>query len=258
MIAPTDTQAGRNEDVVPSDENAELWASFKGKERSQTARERLFDLHMGFARSIARRHHREQAGADIEVSDLYQCAYTGLLEALDRFDPERGTPFRAFAAHRISGSVLDGIARASEVREQLSWRRRVRRERVRSLAECEHADEIPAVERLAELALGLALGFMLEGTGLFEDGEAGGENAPHTAYESAAWKETVDHLQAELAALPEREQVILRQHYINGVSFDDLASLMSVSKGRISQLHGAALLLLRRRLRGRGHFRLKR
>lgn len=242
------------------DDETALWRRLE-TDGGSAARERLFSLHANFARTIARRHHREHSRGDIDLVDLYQHAYTGLLEAIDRFDPDVGAPFRAFAAHRISGSVLDGIARMSEVREQISWRRRVRQERLRSLSEAESGKQgTPPIETLAELAVGLALGFMLEGTGLFaksEDDEAVNQ-AAETAYDSLAWKELVQQLQAEVLALPERERTILQEHYIHGVAFEQLASLLDLSKGRVSQLHRAALLLLRKRLREHGHFRMVR
>ena len=229
-----------------SEEEASLWQAFK-REGSRKARETLFDRHAVFAQSIARRLHREQSQGDLELSDLRQLAFAGLLEALDSFEPSYGTPFRAFAAHRVAGSVRDGIGRLSEVREQIAWRRRARRERLRSLAKGDGRGGLTSVERLAELAMGLALGFMLEDTGLFMQEERGASAA--TAYDSLAWKETVARMHEELSALSEREQTILRQHYIQGVGFEEVASLLGLSKGRISQIHRAALAVLRKRMR---------
>ncbi len=239
-----------------------LWQAFRA-EGSVAAREKLFTRHAAFARNIARRHHRQRSYGDIEMADLQQLAYAGLLEALDRYDPALGTPFRPFAAHRISGSVRDGIVRMSEMREQMSWQHRARRERLKSLAgeDTSQLGTSEAMAKLAEIAVGLALGFMLEGTGLFataEDTGADPASPASSAYESLAWKETVVQLQAELSLLPEREQTILRRHYLDGLDFDQLASLLAISKGRVSQLHRAALLLLRKRMGQRGHFRLRR
>jgi RNA polymerase sigma factor for flagellar operon FliA len=261
MASSSDAEPDAADRSLPdTDEEARLWADFK-RSGSSIARERLFARFVGFARNVARRLHREHSWGDLELADLQQHAYTGLLEALDRYDPDLGTPFRAFAAHRISGSIRDGIARTNEMREQISWRRRVRRERVRSLSAPDAEAPSTPIEKLAEIAAGLALGFMLEGTSLFvEDDADGGQpiRAAATAYDSAVWNETVSRLHEELATLPEREQNILRQHYIGGLSFDQLASLLSISKGRVSQLHRAALELLRKRLRERGYFRMTR
>ncbi len=243
------------------DGEAALWDEFKNN-GSVTARERLFMRHVAFARNIARRHHRETTWGDLELSDLRQLAYAGLLEALDRFDPGRGVPFRPFAAHRISGSVRDGIAQMSEARRQSTRRHEAWRERTRSLAEAADAElPIPdAMEKLAEIAVGLALGFILEDAGLtvHNDVEQGNLRSTATAYDSLVWRDMVSQLRLEIMNLPERERMILRAHYEDDVGFEHLASLLHLSKGRISQLHRAALTLLRQRMDRRGHFRLER
>jgi RNA polymerase sigma factor for flagellar operon FliA len=235
-----------------------LWQSFK-EQGSQAARQRLFAQHTAFARNIAARHFREQLYRDVEIGDLRQLAYAGLLEAIDRFDPSRGVPFRAFASHRISGSIRDGLSRMSEVREQISWRHRVNRERAQSLSEGTSDDlsTSEAMEKLAEIAVGLAVGFMLEGTGLVAERDDDAVSDGNNAYDSVAWKEMTARLQTELANLPERERYILMHHYGGSVGFDDIASVLHITKGRISQLHRGALALLRKRLSARGHFNLE-
>lgn len=233
-----------------------LWFAYRNQ-GSAAAREQLFSHHAAFARNIARRLFRERSRGDIDLQDLYQLAYMGLLESLDRFDPEHGTPFRAYAAHRISGNIRDGILRMTEIREQMAWRKRIYRERMQSIGERSGTQE--PVERLTEIVVGLALGFMLEGTGLYvqEDDETGDLHAnPRTAYDSLVWKEIIGHLRNEMQKLPRREYDILHKHYLEGVSFDDLSNLLGITKGRISQLHRAALALLKKRLADHGHVRM--
>ena len=57
--------------------------------------------------------------------------------------------------------------------------------------------------------------------------------------------------------LGERERHILRYHYLEGLSFGQIAQLLGLSNARISQLHKAALGTLQRRLAASGHFRLE-
>lgn len=248
-----------NSNPSAAEAEVELWHAFKDN-GSISARERLFSHYAPFARNIAKRHYRELSRGDIELAELFQLAYAGLLEALDRYDPVRGVPFRPFAAYRISGSIRDGLTQMSEVREQLSWQAQVRRERVQSLAVVQPDERSDSMSVLSALAVGVAIGFMLEGTGLYsgKEDEGGPAPAPSTAYESLAWSQTVAHLFAEFRSLPEREATILRQHYLCGVSFDNIAAMMGVTKGRVSQIHRAALMLLRKRMHERGHFRLER
>lgn len=239
-------------------EEASLWRAMR-EERSEAARERVFAFYLPFARALAGRQFKSRKGGDIEYQDFLQLACAGLLEAMDRYDPGLGVPFRGFAVRRINGSILDGLAKMSEVREQISFRQRAKRERLRSLAPGE-AGELPpgeALEALIDLAVGLALGFMLEGTSLYRD-DAGAGAAQPTAYDSLAWKDLVERLTAELGRLPDRDRAIVRLHYLEEVNFDQIAVLLGLSKGRISQLHKAALALLRKRISGAGGFRLER
>ncbi|MEW8228613.1 MAG: sigma-70 family RNA polymerase sigma factor, partial [Candidatus Thiodiazotropha endolucinida] len=53
------------------------------------------------------------------------------------------------------------------------------------------------------------------------------------------------HLGTLVDNLPERERLIIRSHYFHGMAFDDLANLLEISKGRISQLHKKALRKIR-------------
>lgn len=239
-------------------QEASLWRAMR-EDRSEVARERIFATYLPFARALAGRQFRGRRGGDIEYEDFVQLACAGLLEAMDRYDPALGVPFRGFAVRRINGSILDGLAKMSEVREQISFRRRVKRERLRSLASDDPAGLPPteAMEALIDLAVGLALGFMLEGTSLYQD-DCGAGGAQATAYDSLAWKDLVDRLTAELGRLPDRDRAIVRLHYLEEVNFDQIAALLGLSKGRISQLHKAALTLLRKRISGAGGFRLER
>lgn len=243
--------------AAPDSEEA-LWIAF-GVQRNNAGRESLFGHYSRFAAGMAWRFYRRHSLGDLDLADIRQLAFAGLLEAIDRFDPERGVPFKAFAAHRITGGIRDGVAHMTEVREQISWRHRLTRERMKSLQldRSESKSTTEAMAALAEVAIGLALGFMLEDTGMMASDEQASASAV-TAYESSEWRQLVSRLNAELAALSEREGAILKYHYIDGLSFDQIATLFGLSNARISQLHKGALMTLRKRLAASGHFRLER
>jgi RNA polymerase sigma factor for flagellar operon FliA len=240
-----------------ADVEAALWRELRHT-GSTNARERLFSLHFDFARQIARRQWLDRRSGDVELQDLCQLAAAGLLETIDRYDPELGTPFTAYARRRIAGSVLDGLSKMSEVREQISFRNRTRAQRARSLA-VPKADDLPAEEALralTELAVGLAIGFMLDDAGVYvADGE---RDRRANAYDSLVWKETVGRLAAEVSRLPERERLIIRHHYMDGLTFEQIGAVLGLTKGRISQMHQTAIALLRKRLRNGGDFKLER
>ena len=239
-------RAGIDLVLVPPRVEASLWRRFRF-ERELRCREQIFSRYRPLARSLAVRHLRVRPRNGVEQGDMEQFAYEGLLRAIDRFDPLRGIPFGAFARRRIIGSIADGASQMTEIDAQYSYRRRAENERVRSIG-IDAATANP-VRALAELAVGLAIGLMLEGTNLIEPGN-GADHRPN-AYESLAWRELQAQIAREIVRLPERESVIVRQHYENGVSFTHIAQLLGLSKGRVSQLHASALAKLRARI-GRG------
>ena len=206
-------------------------------------RESLFNRYVPLARAIAAHHFRRRVIKRAERDDFINLAFEGLLQALDRFDPLRGVPFDAYARRRIAGSISDGTADMSEVDAQLRHRRRVEQERLRSLRS---SNQVDAVAALADLVSGLALGLMLEGTSLVE--AANGADTRPSAYESLEMRELLALIAREVDRLPEREAQVIRSHYVTGMSFVQIATLLGLSKGRVSQLHHAALARLRRQL----------
>lgn len=229
--------------VRPERVEALLWRRLRFEQRSD-AREPLFNRYAGFARSIALRLRpwsRPAGSADAE-----QWAYAGLLQAIDSYDPLLGAPFRAYARPRISGSVRDGIARSSEVEAQWSYRRRQIRDRLRSVKQHERPEAQDPIEELGAIAASLALGLMLDGTRMVGD-EDSPDPSP-SAYDSLAWRETQVRLEREVARLSRQEASVVQQHYVHGLPFARIAELMGLSRGRISQIHAAALAKLRKRL----------
>lgn len=228
--------------VDPLRVEASLWRRLRFENQAD-CRETLFNRYYVLAREIGRRLFRQRASQRIERGDFEQFASEGLLHAIDRFDPLLGVPFSAYARRRVAGHVATGIASMSEVDRQLSHARRIERERLRSLAR----DSEDAVEALATAVVGLAIGLMLSTAGLAVDG--GTADNGEDAYESLAWRQTHARLTDELARLPDSEAVVIRQHYDHGLSFAQVATLLGLSRGRISQLHRSALERLRKRIR---------
>lgn len=233
--------------LQPARVEASLWRRLRNGAES-ICREALFNRYVGLARTIAGRFFYGRQPPRPELTDYQQFAYTGLLQAIDRFDPLRGIPFQSFAQRRIAGSISDGVARMTELDAQLSQRRRIENERIRSIRMegSERAEAGGAIPALAKLAAGLAIGLILEGTALVADEEA--LDPRPSAYDSLEFRQLQARLAEAVQALPKKEAAVITQHYLNGLSFTHIAELMELSRGRISQLHHSALRRLRKKI----------
>lgn len=229
----------------PKQVEAALWRRLRFEQEAR-CREMLFNTYQALARAIAASEFRRRPAYGLERADFQQLACGGLLEAIDRFDPLRGAPFDAFAKHRIRGAIADGLARSSEAGAQYSHRRRAEVERLRSLsAEIDSSDSIAA---LSDVAAALAIGLVAEGAKLIDE-TPGGEDRGLDAYEGVSWRDTQLSVLREIDRLPDAERTVLQQHYVNSVPFVQIAQLLGVSKGRVSQLHRSAMMRVRERLR---------
>ena len=223
---------------------AALWRAFHHHAGAEE-RQRLFDHYQPFARKLAGAQFARRAIGGYERADMEQLAYEALLQAIDRFEPERAIPFPAFARRRILGHISNGIAIMSESAAQYRYRQRAERDRLRSLRDAAPSDADP-LAALSQLAATLAIGLMAEEAEVV-DPDSLPDGQP-SAYESLVWYQMRQKIREQIAALPERERYVIGQHYTAGVSFQQIATILGVSKGRVSQIHRAALLRLREQL----------
>lgn len=226
------------------------------------ARDALVRHYMPYARMQAARLYGGRFGDELGFDDYFQIASLALTEAVDRFDPSRDIKFETFAAYRIRGAVLDGVASMSERQRQIAVTRELKQSRLQALlrageepaADGEAAAPVrrglfepgSALDKLADLGLGMAIGFLLEGTGLIDPGLDAAAPAAQSPYARVEMRQQRERLLRMVERLPEMQRRVLQWHYLQGQPFDALAARLELSKGRISQLHSAALATLRR------------
>lgn len=225
-----------------------LWQRFE-TDRSEAVRHELAARYTPLVRTLAARMYAVRFDPGLEFPDYHHFGMVGLLECIDRFDPARGVRFESYASPHVRGTIADGVAALSERQRQATVRRQVLRERTRSLADAAPADGKPqtALARVADVAIGLALGFMLEDSGMFLNPHAEPGLADGT-YRSAELRSTCLLVHDSLAHLAAPERRVLSLHYLQGMPFTDIADELGLTRGRISQLHRAGLAGLQRRL----------
>ena len=216
--------------------------------RDRSVRNRLVERHMGLAAHIAKRFSRPGVGDD----DLRQVAMLGLVKAVDRFDPEYGVPFAAFAGSTIEGELKrhfrdhSWVVRVPRSAKDLHLLvRRATDELVQKSGRSPSVDEIAThlgVER-DDVLRGLAASSAYH-VGTIQPGGADGETetpidrvdalaSEETGYDQALDTDLVARL---LAQLPEREQEIVRLRFYEQQSQEQIAAKVGVSQMQVSRL----------------------
>lgn len=222
---------------------AALWERLAAGDRA--ARELLVRAYQPYARMHAARLYARRTLYDLEFDDYLQYAQVGLLEAIDRYRTGQGAKFETFASARVGGAILNGIAAASEIREQVAARQRIVAQRVAALG-TPAADDV--FGQLAEMAIGLALGFVLEDSGMHSAPDGGYAD---NSYQGAALGQLRRTLEGALAQLAPLQRRVVQAHYLHGQPFSEIAAAHELSAGRVAQVHKEALAALRGLLRAR-------
>jgi RNA polymerase sigma-B factor len=237
----------------------ELWRRFV-RDRDPAIREELVRRNLPFAKRLALRYR----GASESLDDLLQVASLGLVNAVDRFDPERGIPFTAFA----SPTVLGELKRHFRDR---AWTVRVPRGLHDRMAQVDKAigeltKELQRSPSVGEIADRLEL----EPTDVLEvmeanhnrrplslDRPAGGEDPDEGT--PADWVGSEDDgyelvegrvaLDAALPYLDERERLVLRLRFVEDMTQSQIAEKIGHSQMHVSRILRRALVRIREQIK---------
>lgn len=219
-----------------------LWARWQ-QERSSAVRDALIAHYSPWARRVARDVFIRIPLMGDTWSDCVQNALIGLMQAMERFDPQRGGFFEPFARPRVRGAVFDGLRNLREVHKELhfdaGYHVSMAAERLESLNEDRDDDSL---EAFVAATVGLGLGFLLD-----LESMPGGDSMD--AYAQAEKAELSKKVSDSINRLVERDRTVVILHYYHQLPFVEIADRLGLTKGRVSQLHKRALHHLRSGLR---------
>ena len=196
-----------------------------------------------------------RTGLKSAYDDLWSAGALGLLEAAPRYDAARGVSFETFVEHRIRGAMLDELRRMDHLPRRLRSRtddvQKVKQKLAAQLgreatteevAQAMNVDleELSGLEALMEPHVPLDKAAHVLATGA-DDGSPG--NSP--AEDQIARAQMSRALAEGFKKLPERLQTVLGLHYLEGLTYREIAKMMDISEPRVCQLHSDGLRKLR-------------
>jgi RNA polymerase sigma factor for flagellar operon FliA len=198
--------------------------------------------------------------AHIEVDDLIQAGMIGLLNAAQNFTPTKGANFETYAGIRIRGAMLDEARRSnwtprSTFRHAKQVSQAIREIENRTGRDA-RAPEIAAtlevsLEEYHRMVESAASSRILSYEQLAGDPERAAmlPEAPEDGPEATLQEEEFREALAEaVAALPERERLVLSLYYDEELNLREIGQVLEVSESRVCQIHGQAVLRIRSRL----------
>jgi RNA polymerase sigma-B factor len=230
------------------------------RDRSPTVREELVDRFMPLARRLAARY----AGGAEPFDDLVQVASVGLVKAIDRFDPERGTAFSTFAVPTILGELKRhfrdrgwSVHVPRDVQERIL---KVERAMAELPAKLGHSPTIQDVAQRIEAtdeevleAMHAAQGHhavSLDATSTIGDGDEPGPLRDRIGEVDLSF-DTVEYGEAigpVLKEISERDRRVLHLRFVEDMTQSEIAEKVGVSQMHVSRILRATIEKLRQRI----------
>jgi RNA polymerase sigma factor for flagellar operon FliA len=233
-------------------------------ELDEAQRDKLLLEHLPQVKYIARRIH-DRLPPQVLLEDLVHAGILGLMDAVRKFDPSKNVQLKHYAEFRIRGAILDSL-------RQIDWSPRMLRRQARRLeqaisdckakfgrdpTEPEIAAELHmSLESLQHL-MGDLRGLDIGSLQSDSDGPGGGEEAVQSRpgsededpFHQTLRSEMTTLLARAIGELPDRERQILALYHFEELTMKEVGAALGIGESRVSQIHTAALLRLRVRLR---------
>jgi RNA polymerase sigma factor for flagellar operon FliA len=244
-----------------------LWHTY-GESHQQNLRDRLVLHYAPLVKYVAGRVGTGLP-AHVDVADLIQSGIFGLVDAIEKFEPERGLKFETYAMQRIRGAILDDLRSQDWVPRSVRSRARdVERalERLggrlqRTPTDRELAAELKiGLAELRELYAQLQLTSVVALDELIAAGRAAGgaggaslaESLPDEGAEdpiaTLVDQDSRRQLADAIAQLAERDRVVVTLYYFENLTLAEIGKVLGVTESRVCQLHTRAVLRLRTKL----------
>lgn len=253
--------------VVPPSRRAldELWRAYKAHSDPRL-REQLILHYSPLVKYVA---GRVGVGlpANVEQADFVSSGVFGLIDAIEKFDPERAIKFETYAISRIRGAIIDEL-------RALDWIPRSVRQKARAVERAYATLEVSLRRTPHDLEVATEMGIALDDlhtifsqlslanvVALDELLHPGGEGSDRTSLldtledtaadnpaEVAEGRELRRLLARAINTLPEREKTVVSLYYYEGLTLAEIGQVLGVTESRVSQIHTKAVLQLRAKL----------
>lgn len=246
--------------TIINNNQTDLWKLYsEGKDAS--IREKLIIQYSYLVKYVAGRL-RIYFGSNVEYDDLISNGIVGLIDAIDKYDVNKGVKFETYASLRIRGAIIDSIRALDWVPRSL---RQKHKELEKVYLEAENELGYPPTDKEIADRLGISVdefykllndvnvsSVMSLEEFLEQNYEIGVKN-PRTSSEDKpedyVEREELKNILADaIDKLPEKEKMVITLYYYEELTIKEISAIMKVSESRISQLHTKAILRLQGKL----------
>lgn len=244
--------------VEPQPTGPDLWERY-AEARDPAVREQLILQYAPLVKYVIGRL-AISLPAILDYEDILSYGTIGLIEAVERFDRDKGVKFETYAISRVRGSIIDALRALDRLPRSVRQKAREAEAAVteltallgRSPTDPEVAAQLGiSLERyLQDMVDASWVTVSLDMVGTADDEEDSGEipvadPGAEDITLNIEREELIGELAGAIQEIPDREQLVLSLYYKEELTMREISKVLGVSESRVCQLHARALTRLR-------------
>jgi len=258
MSQTADTDSYKKIIKLSDDELNALWEKYLNDKENKIYRDKLIVQYIYLARYVVGRI-KVNLPPSFSFEDIVSFGIEGLIDAIEKYHPNKGAKFESYALMRIRGSIIDKIRSSDwlprtirrKIKEIKIATERLKQQIGRAPTTKEIADvmEMPEEKITEILSSDISINSIYDKKGTGEDSveiidtiEDENSSKPEDAIEKI---DTKKELESALKKLPERERTLLVFYYHENMTLKEIGEALKVSESRVCQLHAQAIMKLR-------------
>jgi RNA polymerase sigma factor for flagellar operon FliA len=265
-----DFSAYNNIKRLGEEELATLWGEYFKDKTNKAVRDKLIVQHIYLIRYVVARV-KVTLPATISLEDIAGYGVEGLINAIERYSPQKNTRFETYALIRIRGAILDKIRSDDflprSIRKKIKEIKHAQEDLKQELGRMPTTSEVAArigmeAEKINKLlAEEVTMTSIYDKKGASEDSveiiDTIEDDNNMTPEEKTEDKDVKNQLERALKRLPERERSIMVLYYQKNMTLKEIGEALGLSESRACQLHAAAIMKLKNILSEERDVRLK-
>jgi len=225
------------------DEFPEIWEQYFNK-RDSVTRNKIVEYYMPLANSLSAHYFKSRIGGQADYNDYYHNAVVGLIQAIEKYKPNKLAKFSTYASYRIKGQILNSIPSLSEKNSHITYIVKRKKELLNSLAQFDEEEGTfrTELEDITNFTLNVTYSLLISECITNEKFEEKDEISAYTHFEI---QDVITTIRKLLDLLPHKQKLILEYYYYYELNYLEIADIIGVTKGRVSQIHKESIEGLR-------------
>lgn len=243
---------------LSEDDLKQLWNRYLNDHTDKVSRDSLIIQYIYLIRYVVNRI-KVTLPTTISVEDIAGYGVEGLINAIERYSPQKNTRFETYALIRIRGAILDKIRAQDFLPRSVRQKIKILKEAQEYLKQ--ELGRMPTTKEIAGhvemepdkvhqlLSEDITMTSIYDKKGSSEDSVEIIETIQDTKklnpQENAEEKNVKQELERALKRLPERERMIMVLYYQENMTLKDIGEIINMSESRVCQLHAQSIMKLK-------------